>query len=96
MFEMHREQLRMSLLIESGSRVPEEVMFPLKPEEGLDEPSKSIGWGTDRQADGQGRASGKRVAKSGPYQQSQSPGGGVGGGEKLQRSQGWQGQMAKL
>lgn len=51
MSKMHSElweQLRMSLLIESGSGVPEEVMFPVQPKEGLDEPSKSIGWGTDR------------------------------------------------
>lgn len=100
MSRMHSElweQLRMSLLIESGSGVPEEVMFPVQPEEGLDEPSKSIGWGTGRRADGRGRASGKRVVKSGPYEQSQSPGGGVGeGGEKLRRGRGWQGQMAGL
>lgn len=57
MSKMHSElweQLRMSLLIESGSGVPEEVMFPVQPKEGLDEPSKSIGWGTGRRADGQG------------------------------------------
>lgn len=62
-------------------------MFPLNPEEGLDELSKSIRVKTDRQADGQGRASRKRVAKSGPCEKSQGPGG---EGEKLQRGQGWQ------
>lgn len=65
-------------------------MFPLNPEEGLDELSKSIRVKTDRQADGQGRVSRKGVAKSGPYEKSQGPGG---EDEKLQRGQGWQRQV---
>lgn len=100
MFEMHREQLRMSLLIESGSGVPEEVMFPLKPEEGLGEPSKSTGWGTDRRADGQGRAPGKRVVSQGPMSRAKALGVGWGEVRSFKEAGGgrgrWQGCDAAL
>lgn len=87
--EMHQklwEQMRVFLLIYSESAAPEELMFPLRPEEGLDEPRKSIRVKTDRQADGQGRASRKRVAKSGPCEQRQGPG--AGEGERPEASKG--------
>lgn len=71
-------------------------MFPRRPAEGLDEPSKSIRTGTDRQTGGQGRVSGKTVAESGPCRQSQ--GLGVGGGFKGAEDDGrrWSGAVRLL
>lgn len=69
----------MSLLIQSGSRVPEEVMLPRRPAEGLDEPSKSIKPGTAGRQVGREELLGRKW-------QSQDPG--LGESFKLSRMMG--------
>lgn len=69
----------MSLLIQSESRVPEEVMLPRRPAEGLDEPGKSIKPGTAGRQVGREELLGRKW-------QSQDPG--LGESFKLSRMMG--------